>query len=352
MDVLKRAAAMLRQTAEALKECSTIDGDWWSEREAKREFERLIGVAAELERMAQAEPVNQQMLEALKELRDAYQEFMGVPAVKANAAIAAAEESLTVERRAASVSMDKFETVLSALKRLLDSCNGFDFDGRPSLAAMNHAEATIAAAEAAQEQENNQADPVSTPGLYAVLFRDNWDGESDVYHMLAELIDSGKWVDHRSGRELLEYEGDAILKVWPLNDDKATQVPTRDMLMRVAESVRAACFDACNENGGDWAAIHSLDIAEVINDSLAEIIGELGSTDAAGQSQQVEPVAGQCKFSCESKWLPCSVEHHYHVLSCQEEWPGYETRLLYTAPQPSSPPGWKLVPVEPTSKMI
>ena len=36
-------------------------------------------------------PVNQQMLEALKELRDAYQEFMGVPAVKANAAIAAAE---------------------------------------------------------------------------------------------------------------------------------------------------------------------------------------------------------------------------------------------------------------------
>ncbi|MCG9078965.1 hypothetical protein [Laribacter hongkongensis] len=38
-------------------------------------------------------PVNQQMLEAPKELRDAYQEFMGVPAVKANAAIAAAEAS-------------------------------------------------------------------------------------------------------------------------------------------------------------------------------------------------------------------------------------------------------------------
>ena len=194
----------------------------------------LLTVIAELDRMAQSAQVNQQMLEALKELRDAYQEFMGVPAVKANAAIAAAE--------------------------------------------------------AAQEQENNQADPVSTPGLYAVLFRDNWDGESDVYHMLAELIDSGKWVDHRSGRELLEYEGDAILKVWPLNDDKATQVPTRDMLMRVAESVRAACFDACNENGGDWAAIHSLDIAEVINDSLAEIIGELGATDAAGQAnKQPEP---------------------------------------------------------------
>lgn len=35
--------------------------------------------------------LEKQLLEALKELRDAYQEFMGVPAVKANAAIAAAK---------------------------------------------------------------------------------------------------------------------------------------------------------------------------------------------------------------------------------------------------------------------
>ncbi|MCG8999770.1 hypothetical protein LH418_15360, partial [Laribacter hongkongensis] len=48
---------------------------------------------AELDRMAQSAQVNQQMLEALKELRDAYQEFMGVQAVKANAAISAAEAS-------------------------------------------------------------------------------------------------------------------------------------------------------------------------------------------------------------------------------------------------------------------
>lgn len=47
-------------------------------------------------------PVNQQMLEALKELRDAYQEFMGVPAVKANAAIAGAEAA----RQAAEDSMN------------------------------------------------------------------------------------------------------------------------------------------------------------------------------------------------------------------------------------------------------
>lgn len=48
---------------------------------------------------------------------------------------------------------------------------------------------------------------------------------------------------------------------------------------------------------------------------------------------QAEPVAGQCKFSCEQKWQPCSVEHHYHVLANPAEWPGYETRLLYTHPR-------------------
>ncbi|MBE5529217.1 hypothetical protein A9J41_14790 [Laribacter hongkongensis] len=301
MNTLKRAAELLQNSAEEIEApdglsiCVGIDA--WNEF-----FEAFN---AELER-AQAEPVNQQMLAEAVALLEKHQKWLN---------------KLPVPTAGATYQM------MNVVGKAIDTLAGM-------------------------AEANNQADPVSTPGLYAVLFRDNWDGESDVYHMLAELIDSGKWVDHRSGRELLEYEGDAILKVWPLNDDKATQVPTRDMLMRVAESVRAACFDACNENGGDWAAIHSLDIAEVINDSLSEIIGELGATDAAGQSQQVEPVAGQCKFSCESKWLPCSVDHHYHVLSCPDEWPGYETRLLYTAPQPSSPPGWKLVPVEPTMEML
>lgn len=47
---------------------------------------------------------------------------------------------------------------------------------------------------------------------------------------------------------------------------------------------------------------------------------------------QAEPVAGQCKFACEAKWKPCTVEHHYHVLANPGEWPSYETRLLYAAP--------------------
>lgn len=58
------------------------------------------------------------------------------------------------------------------------------------------------------------------PGLYAILYRDNWDGEGYVYHLLAEYKD-GKWYAEDSGKELLEYEGDAILRVWPLTNDKA-----------------------------------------------------------------------------------------------------------------------------------
>ncbi|MCG9015108.1 hypothetical protein LH427_14795, partial [Laribacter hongkongensis] len=104
-----------------------------------------------------------------------------------------------------------------------------------------------------------------------------------------------------------------------------------------------------------------LEALKELRDAYQEFMGvqavkanaAISAAEASGQeNHQAEPVAGQCKFSFESVWRPCSVEHHYHVLSCQEEWPGYETRLLYTAPQPSSPPGWKLVPVEPTSKMI
>lgn len=62
---------------------------------------------------------------------------------------------------------------------------------------------------------NNQA---LKPGLYAVLYRDNWDGEGDTYEMLATLDSNLIWHDHESGKKLLEYEGDVVLKVWALDD--------------------------------------------------------------------------------------------------------------------------------------
>ena len=56
------------------------------------------------------------------------------------------------------------------------------------------------------------------PGKYAILYRDNWDGEGDTYHTLANLEADGRWLSDETGKELREYVGDEILKAWPLDD--------------------------------------------------------------------------------------------------------------------------------------
>ena len=60
------------------------------------------------------------------------------------------------------------------------------------------------------------------PGLYAILFRNNWDGEGDTYEMLASLDANLTWHNYETGKELFEYEGDEILKSWLLNDSTTT----------------------------------------------------------------------------------------------------------------------------------
>lgn len=54
-------------------------------------------------------------------------------------------------------------------------------------------------------------------GKYAILFRNNWDGEGDTYETFAILDAEGIWRDE-DGDELLEYQGDEVLKAWPLDD--------------------------------------------------------------------------------------------------------------------------------------
>lgn len=56
------------------------------------------------------------------------------------------------------------------------------------------------------------------PGNYAILYRDNWDGEKNEYHTLAVLTEEGGWYDVEFNAELLKYQGDKILKVWPMDD--------------------------------------------------------------------------------------------------------------------------------------
>ena len=46
------------------------------------------------------------------------------------------------------------------------------------------------------------------------------------------------------------------------------------------------------------------------------------------------PVAWQSRF-VDGKWSECSREHVEWVRSVPHEWPGYEVRELYAAPQPA-----------------
>lgn len=105
-----------------------------------------------------------------------------------------------------------------------------------NMPTMIYAEEVYKAAQRAPIKDSLTTDrQAELPGVYAILYRDNWDGEWDVYHLLAEYKD-GKWYAEESGKELLQYEGDAILRVWPLTDDKAQSV-TRDVLAAMAVDV-------------------------------------------------------------------------------------------------------------------
>ena len=55
----------------------------------------------------------------------------------------------------------------------------------------------------------------------------------------------------------------------------------------------------------------------------------------AEQPAQQEPVAAECNFVGTKEWGRCSIEHHNLVQSEPHNWPGYQTRLLYTSHHPA-----------------
>lgn len=85
------------------------------------------------------------------------------------------------------------------------------------------------------------------------------------------------------------------------------------------------------------------------------------NTDVA-MPELPEPAAAQSRFiATDQEWLPCNVAHSRMVLAEPTAWAGYEARYLYTAEQVRTaiqqaagavPEGWRLVPDEPTLKML
>jgi hypothetical protein len=70
--------------------------------------------------------------------------------------------------------------------------------------------------------------PVQEPvaGLHAVYFQNNWDGQENREYVLAHLSEKGEWTHHENGAPLIEFEGDEIIKTWPITFE-GTSPPQR-----------------------------------------------------------------------------------------------------------------------------
>lgn len=109
-----------------------------------------------------------------------------------------------------------------ALKRIHDRADAFAEDE----CSMRVASVEVIRDIAARVLGMGSKPPAYKPGLYAVRHIDNWDGERDVALTFAMLDANGKWTDKETGEPLLTYNGDKVLRAWPLDcsDAPDTQI--------------------------------------------------------------------------------------------------------------------------------
>ncbi|EPL2419603.1 hypothetical protein RFD13_001739 [Klebsiella aerogenes] len=78
--------------------------------------------------------------------------------------------------------------------------------------------------------------------------------------------------------------------------------------------------------------------AEICDDSVLTDYADIAAAMRELQERRKadsEPVAGEARFKEERpRWTPCTAEHVSMVLANPEDWPNYEVRYLYAAPQP------------------
>ena len=94
---------------------------------------------------------------------------------------------------------------------------------------------------------------------------------------------------------------------------------------RLAQALRELA-DKFSEGWHDGIKIDSYDVMALID--AADVL-------ATQAEQQAGPVGAECRFAGEAEWSRCSLEHHKLVQANPGDWPGYETRALYTHPAPS-----------------
>lgn len=104
-------------------------------------------------------------------------------------------------------------------------------------------------------QSLKQPAGVAVPdGLYAIHYRNNWDGEGDTYYVIARKEQDGRWIVEETEEELLQYEGDAILQVWALTDSSAAPHPVSGEQTDAARDVLAERERQISKEG--WTPDH------------------------------------------------------------------------------------------------
>ncbi|EJM20215.1 hypothetical protein PMI21_01118 [Pseudomonas sp. GM18] len=133
---------------------------------------------------------------------------------------------LTAERDALQQRLNAADQLISeqrvALTRIHDRAHAFAEDE----CSMQVASVEVIRDVAARALGMDSKPPTYRPGLYAVRHIDNWDGERDVALTFAMLDADGKWTEKETGEPLLTYNGDKVLRAWPLDcsDAPDTQI--------------------------------------------------------------------------------------------------------------------------------
>jgi len=105
-------------------------------------------------------------------------------------------------------------------------------------------------------------------------------------------------------------------------------------------------LEALKEFVAHFGEQHSGDFAE-IGCVLCEVVAKGSAAIAALEAETGEAV--DCQFQgTDGRWRSFDNDQHKENTIASGKWP---IRNLYTSTPPAVPPGWKLVPIEPTPEM-
>ena len=168
-------------------------------------------------------------------------------------------------------------------------------------------------------------------GLYAVYFRNNWDGEGDFEYVLAYLSEKGEWTLHENGAPLIEFNGDEIIKTWPLTFESATP-PAQPAPVQEPDETLLSFYQAT-----DYPSL------------VAAMEGHIKKMQ--GKLQANPQTAIDAWNNREMHRTRPAAQPAPKVVDCHATGVCVQSGLRAEVPAPVQD-GWKLVPEDPTNAML